>query len=188
MADQREEFQKMCDQWDAALKKGIFTTKPAKSAPERQPAPAGDQYGMSPQMASLAANSENINDVDYWNAVFRLSRGEQVDIRSVDDAGEPTVLRESDGAWPAKSPNPVPLWTRGKDQKNVPSHWFDRSDFDKLARMREELHDLGDKLAGHDGRGERGKAEAALKKIRSLQRELDEFSNTFGTPREEKRS
>ncbi len=182
MADHRDEFQKMCDQWDSALKKGIFKTKPAAPAPKVE-----RDYGMSPQMAAIAGNSENINDVDYWNAVFRLSRGEEVDIRAVDDNGDPTVIHE-ELVVKAKgtNANPIPRWTKGKDQKNIPSGWFDGDDFDRLMKMKEDLHALGDKLATHDGLSQKTKAEAVLTKIRNLQKGIDSLSSSFTLPKEEK--
>lgn len=187
MADYRCEFQKMCDQWDSALKKGIFkTNSQPTSTSNQQDVPSDANYGMTPQMAAVAANSENINDADYWNAIFRLSRGEQVDLHTTSN---PEVLREeltikSKG----KNANPIPRWSRGKDQANVPAHWFDRDDFDKLIRMKEDLHKLGDKLATHDGKAEKTQAEAVLKKIRNLQKQIDELSSELLLPREEKKS
>lgn len=194
MADHRTEFQKLQDSWDKALKAGIFQgakTPPVPKVDVPTPtSPADVNYGMSPQMAAVAANSENINDADYWNTIFRLSRGEQVDDRPtggrLDPRNDhPEVLTEQK-LWPSKSPNPIPLWTKGMDQKYQPSHWFDTADLKTLSRMKEDLHAMGDKLARHDGLGETKQADAVLKKIKGLQIEIENLSNALTVPMEEK--
>ncbi len=192
MPDYRTEMEKLQDHWDKAVKEGVFkdARKPPVPAPDIY-SPRGDvNFGMSPEMAKMASQSEKMNDADYWNAIFKLSRGEQVvnlptGGRLDPNPGNCGILSEGDD-WPAKSPNPVPLWTKGNDQEYQPSHWFDVKDLEKLSKMKEELHALGDKLATHDAKEEKAKAEAAFKKITNLQKEITDLSNFLTTPAEEK--
>jgi hypothetical protein len=201
MADYRTDFQKMCDQWDKACQDGVFKNakKPPVPAPDQYAAPsatspAENSFGMSPQMAAIAANSENINDADYWSAIFKLSRGEQVENiprgGRLDPNPNQTAEMIQEGTWPAKGPNPVTLYSQGKDSKYQKSYWFDVEDLGKLNRMKEDLHALGDKLATQDGKVQvpSKKSESIMKQIKNLQREIDTLSNTLTLPKEEKRS
>jgi hypothetical protein len=193
MSDQREDFQKMVDQWEKAQQDGIFgsSKKPPVPAPDQYAMPTNNQhqqdYGMSPQMAAIAANSEKINDADYWSAIFKLSRGEAVEDRPTGGRLDPNpnsgLMQESTNKnkWTTQAPNPVPFWTRGKDQDNAPAHWFDPDDLNRLARMKEDLHNLGNKLAGSSiTKGV--KSEAVLKEIRNLSKKIDNLSDNLSYP------
>src|SRR5689334_10731652 len=112
--DYHTEMEKLQDRWDKAVKEGVFknSPKPPIPAPDTY-SPRGEvDFGMSPAMANLAAQSEKMNDADYWNAIFKLSRGEQVENLPRGGRLDPNpsnqgVLSEGDN-WPAKSPNPIP--------------------------------------------------------------------------------
>ncbi len=165
--DFRTEFQKLQDTWDQALKEGIFKTAKGPVIPPVDN-PTSSNYGMSSQMAAVASQSEKFSDAEYWNKIFRLSRGEQVD-------GSHEIIQEEK----SPNPNPIPIWTRGKDQENLSSHCFDLDDFNKLVKMKEDLHALGDKVAAMKG-------DEQLKKIKSLESQLDELSTSFSRPDDEK--
>lgn len=193
--DYRTDFQKMCDQWDKACQDGVFKSskKPPVPAPDTYAAPSGNHYGMSDAMAAVAADSENINDADYWSAIFKLSRGEQVDHiprgGRLDPNPAQTAEMIHEGTWPAKGPNPVTIYSQGKDQKYQPNGWADHKDIEKLIKMKEDLHDLGDKLATHDGKVSfpSKKSESIMKQVKNLQLEIDKLTNSLTLPREEKR-
>lgn len=171
--DYRTEFEKMQDQWDAAVRDGVFkdSSKPPLPSPD-DPTPLKD-YGMSREMASVAGASERMSDADYWTAVFRASNGERVA-----EPG-PGVLSEGSGG---RSPNPIPLWTRGVDAENRVARWCDLDDLNKLIEMKKDLHALGDKVAALRG------GEGVAKKIKGLQKQIDEISDSLGQPPEEQRA
>lgn len=192
MSDHRTEFENICDQWDKACRDGIFADagKPPVPSPDvYSPEYGRDNFGMSDKMAAHAANSENSSDADYWRDLFQIARGEQAAPRgrSPEPSGKPEVLRE--GTWPSKGPNPVTVYSQGKDSKYQKSGWFDMKDLGKLIKMKEDLHDLGDKLASNDGKIKfpSKKSESIMKSIDTLQREIDTLSDALTIPREEKR-
>lgn len=191
--DYRTDFQKHCDQWDQACRDGIFknSKKPPVPAPDLY-SPKENNFGMSDKMASIASNSESTNDADYWTAIFKLSRGEQVETPRggrLDPNPEQTAAMIHEGTWPNKGPNPTTLYSQDKDSKYAPSGWFDVDDLGKLAKMKEDLHALGDKLAKQDGlkQNHSKKSDSILKQIRKMQEEIDKLTDTISLPREEKR-
>ena len=193
MADYRTDFQKMCNQWDKACQDGVFKNakKPPIPTSDNPVGKSGDNFGMSNQMAAIAGQSEKINDADYWSAIFRLSRGEQVENMPTGGRLDPNPDKMiQEGTWPNKGPNPVTLYSQDKDYKYQPSNWFDVEDIGKLIKMKEDLHALGDKLATHDGKVQvpSKKSESIMKQIRSLHKQIDSLSDTLTLPREEKRS
>jgi hypothetical protein len=178
MADHLTDMEKLQKQWDDALANGAF-----KSA-KKPPVPAPDvysptNYGMSDAMTQVASQSEKLNDADYWNAIFRLSKGEQVD--TLPQGGRLDPLNENRRCV-SDTPNPIPCWTKGMDQKYEKSSWCDLKDIEKLVKMKEDLHALGDKLASNDAKEGSSQTEAILTKIKNLQSEIDDLSTSLTEP------
>lgn len=198
--DHLSELEELQAKWDAALKGGAFKSA---SKPISKPVPSSGQsadYGMSPGMAQLAANSEKINDSDYWSAVFHLARTGNVsdsvtpEVKGSVSSEAPELMQEVRKTYPPQQVSPPSF---GKDQNPVITpNWIDGKDLLKLNRMKIELHELGDKFAAYDLTGKsksnnenkvqtQGKEPGAdiLKKIHDLQNKIDDLSDTLSPGR-----
>lgn len=199
-------WQDIQSKWDQAQKDGIF----AKSKKPNNPAPTKiadyinedfnpADYGMSPEMVALASNSEKMSDQDYWAAVAQIARVDAVNPQAPSRSEEQPARRTTPGpfgeapegilqeAGSIDTPNPVNASAKGQDNALVPTQgWAGGDVLAKLEKMKLELHELGDKLAGSGADwNEKPKVSTdkpgqdVMKKIHSLWKQIDELSSSL---------
>lgn len=179
------------DIWEKAQKDGIFDDAPKAPVPASQTSD-NSFFGLS---QSNSGNDLNNVDTDYWKQVYDLSaqgrdHDEIMQEMLKPDTNRPLVTdKEELGKMTSRmaaSPNPIPAWTVGPDSQPLPGETapsYTEEDLNKLSTLKGKLHDLQDKVATLEAKGE--KAKKFDEQMSSLMKQIDALSDlvagTFST-------
>jgi hypothetical protein len=164
-----QEFQ---DLWEAAMDK---FAEPEQSAPVKNL--KAESYASEQEDARGLYGIDD--DTAYWRVMASLEKG----------VDSPDILEMIQEVRKDLTANPVPRSTLGKDQTLVVTpDWTDGDDLNKLIKMKQELHDLGDKLAalGVTKESEQKvitygeeKVDSIWSSIKSLRAKIDDLSDNL---------
>lgn len=176
-----KDFDKWCDQWQAAVDKGIF--------PEKKPEDnenVGSYFGFMNK--ELVKKPITDCDTKYWNDVHDLSRLYGQDPEILCEYLRNRLHEENDvdlkslAKDVADSPNPVRPTTVGMDQDITnpvsTGQTYSVDDLKSLDDLKTKLHDLLVKLNSNEGSGNSGSAKLETQ-IKNLQKQIDEFSDSL---------
>jgi hypothetical protein len=172
--DYKDSIDDWTSKWEKALEQGIFPDEP-KSVPSSQTADSSF-FG-----ASDTHPSDEIKDTDasYWGMVHQRAEYPSEMAHGV-LSEEKTNVKEIVNKV-LKSPNPIRQASTGKDtaMENKPlGKTYDDADLDKVAKLKEKLHGLQDKLAAAEGKGSSGKKLES--QIDALMKQIDDASDALG--------
>lgn len=153
----KDDFDSWVDKWDKALADGVF--KDAPKIPGTAPQTSQDSFFGLQQ--SNPTDSINSSDADYWRAINSVADG-GVEMQRIDESDAVSV----------DLPNPVRKSTDGMDQELKPAPLgltFSEEDIKKLEEMKVKLHELENKIAAMDDKGNyESQVKAMLEKIGEL--------------------
>jgi hypothetical protein len=196
---EQEDFNKWCDKWDQAQEKGVFEDAPGPQIPTQD---LGDHSFFGP---TNSHSGNDVSDVDatYWNQVYSMSNGEELEVIS-EDVVEEAAVKKPATEIVAEKPKlkPAPGWSReestashkvskgvgtaanpifmntiGKDQDLKPAQMdatFSEQDVEDLAEMKMKLYDLENKINAADSLSKAGKYKTQLE---NLKNQIDDLSD-----------
>lgn len=157
----KDDFDNWVDKWDKALADGVF--KDAPKIPGTAPQTSHDSFFGLQQ--SNPTDSINSSDADYWRAINAVADG-GVEMQRIDESDTGVSPLASDG------PNPVRRETEGPDQELEPRQLgltFSEDDIRQLEEMKVKLHELENKIAAMDDKGDyESRVKAMIDKIGEL--------------------
>lgn len=175
MKNLHTDLDKYTDQWEKALKNGIFDDAPQPPAPSRDL----DFFG---QMGGEEIVPMNECDAKYWDRVYKLSKrtgpGCAPDPLAPmkEEVDKTAAKRVADKI--ANSANPIEPWTVGKDQDWKPTpNWTDGKELRELAEMKKKLEQLESKMNAQEGLGKSG--DSIQKQIDAMRQKLDDLSDSL---------
>jgi hypothetical protein len=153
----KDDFDSWVDKWDKAIADGVFKDVP--KIPGTAPQTSQDSFfGLS---QTNPTDSINLSDADYWRAISDVADG-GVEMQRIDESDAVSV----------DLPNPVRKSTDGMDQELKPAPLgltFSEEDIKKLEEMKVKLHELEDKIAAMDDKGDyESQVKAMIEKIGEL--------------------
>jgi hypothetical protein len=190
-----DKFDQWVDQWEKALKDGVFDGAPKPAIPKPE-----SFFGLY----NNASTESEIKDVDaaYWNHVYKLSNnsGEAPDpLESLNEAelslkkpqkSHPTDFTlvqttESDGLTTAEItdklgglPNRVQPSTRGVDKRNhVTPNWSGGEQIQELHDLKVQLEKVESEFNAAEANGNVKKMKSLVEKMDGLSKKLDKLSN-----------
>lgn len=167
MKDIRSDLEKYTDQWDKALKDGIFDDAPKSPSPRYT-----DWFGHSSSASETEINDEEVED---WKHIANDGPEE-----ILQEETEPTKqeLKKMTSRM-ANSNNPVHPDSLGNDQDVVVNqNWgVGGEEIEELAEMKVKLEQLESRLNAEEGMGKSGKG--ISEQIKSLKKQIDELSNSL---------
>lgn len=177
MENIEDQFDKWTQQWDKALKDGIFP--PAKPA---DPVGKSNFFGQT-QVDDSKLDPED-KEVSYWNDIAHYSESESYELLT--EAKKKVV--DKDVAEKAKkianSSNPVDYRSLGKDAKNVPTEWGSGKNFTKLTELKKKLFDLEVKFLSIHAIGNNDKALDGVKdEMEQVSKTIDKLSDKMASLR-----
>lgn len=167
MQDFRSDLEKYQDQWEQALKDGVFKDAPKPAVPSHP-----DWFGHSQNVSDT-----EIDDVDaeYWKQMMDEG-GEEL----LQEETEPTKeeLKKMTSRM-ANAHNPVFPQSLGNDQDVVVAqNWgVGGKEIEELAEMKIKLEQLESRLNAEEGMGKSGKS--ISEQIKNLKKQIDELSNSL---------
>jgi protein subunit release factor A len=167
MKDIRSDLEKYTDQWEKALKDGVFDDAPKSPSPRHT-----DWFGHSTSASETEINDE---EAEYWKQMMDEG-GEEL----IQEENEPTKdqLKKMNSRL-ANSHNPVHPDNLGNDQDVIVNqNWaVGGKEIEELAEMKVKLEELESRLNAD---------EAMLKptvkvteQIKNLKKQIDELSNSL---------
>ena len=184
LSEQKDQFDSWCDQWEKAMKDGVFEDAPKQTT---TPVQTADVSYFGPTDTHPTTDIKDV-DAQYWNQVYSMSRNSG-------DSPDPTLLHEEKNTQQiskivnamGQSPNPIRAPSVGMDQSMEPGPLgvtFGPEDIQEIADLKVKLHGLKDKLNTLEGKGQGDKKLEST--IGSLQNKIDELSDALGKafPRE----
>jgi hypothetical protein len=187
--DVRDDFDGWCNQWEKALKDGIFDDAPKPP----QPAPPGpDFFG---QYSGATGGDVNDAEAKYWADVYKMSGGNMPDEQLNEmklaswekriPASDTSDVRKDKAKTVADDPNPIYPDSYGRDgvsdktgMTRVSAGWGADDRLSEIEDMKKELYDLECTMGDKEGFTEE-KAKAAEGKINALKKKLDDLSNSL---------
>jgi hypothetical protein len=172
MKNLHTDLDKYTDQWEKALKDGIFA-----DAPKLPPATPPDFFGQW----DGGDEDVQINECDakYWAQVYARSShsGEAPDIlKEEPEATKSQVMQMSKAV--GNSANPVYPPSDGKDQNpRVTPNWTDGKELRELADLKKQLEKLESEMNAEEGVGKSG--DSIQKKINNMREKLENLSNSL---------
>jgi hypothetical protein len=173
MENIEDQFDKWTQQWDKALKDGVFPpTKPA------EPVGKSNFFGQT-QVDDSKLDPED-KEVSYWNDIAHYSESESYELLT--EAKKKKVV-DKDVAEKAKkvakSSNPVDYTNLGKDAKNVPTEdWGSGENINKLTELKKKLFDLEVKFLSKHAVGNNEKeVDSAKKEMEEVSKMIDDISD-----------
>jgi hypothetical protein len=167
MQDIRSDLEKYADQWDKALKDGVFDDAPKSPSPRHT-----DWFGHSSSASDTEINDE---EAEYWKQIANDGPEELIQ-----EENEPTKqeLKKMTSRM-ANSHNPVHPQSLGNDQDVVVTqNWgVGGEEIEELAEMKVKLEQLESRLNAEEGMGKSGKG--ISEQIKSLKKQIDELSNSL---------
>jgi len=163
--DMRTDLEKYADQWDKALKDGVFDDAPKPAVPSH-----GDWFGHS---SNVADTEIDYSDADYWS---QLAGGDEL----LQEETEPTPAElKKMVSRMANSNNPVHPNSLGNDQDVVVTqNWgTGGEEIEELAEMKIKLEQLESRLNAEEGMGKSGKS--ISEQIKGLKKQIDDLSNSL---------
>jgi hypothetical protein len=173
--DYKDSIDDWTSKWEKALEKGIFPAE-EKSVPSSQTADSSF-FGASDTHPSDEIKGD---DASYWGMVHQRAEYPAELVHGVLSEDKKNGVKEI-VTKVLKSPNPVRQASTGKDQDNddkALGKTYDDADLDKVAKLKEKLHDLQDKLAAAEGKGDSGKKLES--QIDALMKQIDDASDALG--------
>jgi hypothetical protein len=161
----KDDFENWVDKWDKALADGVFKDSP--KIPSTAPQTSQDSFFGLQQ--SNPTDSINSSDADYWRAISSVADG-GVEMQRIDESDAVSV----------DLPNPIRKSTEGADQDLKPGSLgitFSEDDIRQLEEMKVKLHELENKIAAMDDKGD---YEA---KVKSMIEKIGEISNKMCYPK-----
>lgn len=153
----KDDFDNWVDKWDKALENGVF--KDAPKLPSTAPQTSQDSFFGLQQ--TNPTDSIDSADADYWRAISAVADG-GVEMQRIDEADAVSV----------NLPNPIRHSTEGKDQDLDSERLgltFSEDDIKQLEEMKVKLHELENKIATMEEKGEyESQVKSMLKKISEL--------------------
>jgi hypothetical protein len=153
----KEDFDGWVDKWDKALKSGVFNDAP--KIPSTAPHTSQDSFFGLQQ--TNPTDSIRSSDADYWRAISSVADG-GVEMQRIDESDAVSV----------DLPNPVRKSTEGTDQDLKPAPLgltFSEEDVRKLEEMKIKLHELENKIAAMEDKGDyESQVKAMIDKIGEL--------------------
>jgi hypothetical protein len=179
------DFQKWCNQWDAALADGFK----GDEGQGKRIIPVNTQTSMDsffgPQ-DTHPSDSPVEDDVAYWKDVYQMSKSMGMDVADPEEMlhdskkAQPVInegLQDKKSKFPA---NPRQYDAKGVDQEMTPeslSVTFDEEDIKELADMKLRLYELETKYVAAKMKGE--SAQKMEQQLSDLKKKFDEFSSMF---------
>lgn len=166
MKDINSDLQHYADQWEKALKDGIFADAPKPKEAEN---PTGfgsgeDFFGLYPDTDEDAPLNEC--DTQYWNMVYRMSNHQ----------GEsPDILKEDKTKGTATAPNPIQSDSVGIDQETT-DDFYDVRNLTELSELKSSLEKLESKLNSEEGLGKKSGVQS---KIDTLKKQINDLSDSL---------
>jgi hypothetical protein len=171
MQDFRSDLEKYTDQWEKALKDGVFDDAPKSPSPRHT-----DWFGHTTNASETQIDDE---DVENWNQIFN-------------DGGEALLQEEKEtpkdelkkmSSRMADSNNPVHPDSLGNDQDTVVvQNWgVGGKEIEKLAEIKIKLEQLESRLNAEEGMGNSGKG--ISEQIKKIKKDIDELSNSLNGSR-----
>lgn len=165
-----QEFEKWVDQWDKALKDGVFDKSEEKPVDLDLPKPSKENF-----FGSLEIDTNSVpdqKDIDYWNDITNYSESEN------------TILNESEKKEKKErvekivnSPNPIEVDTVNKDTNKLNKTFVKEDQINKLAELKDKMYKLENELITKEILGKNyKKAEKALQNIKKL---IDKISDSL---------
>ena len=155
MENIEDQFDKWTQQWDKALKDGVFP--PAKPA---EPVGKSNFFGQT-QVDDSKLDPED-KEVSYWNDIAHYSEAKKI----------------------ANSSNPVDYKNLGKDAKNIPTEWGSGKNFTKLTELKKKLFDLEVKFLSIHAIGNNDKALDGVKdEMEQVSKMIDKLSDKMASLR-----
>jgi len=175
MKDIRSDLEKYTDQWDKAIKDGIFDD--ALKSP-KSPSPRHTSwFGHNTNASETEINDE---EAEYWKQVMDEGGGEEL----IQEETEPTKKElKKMTSHMANAHNPVSQQSLGNDQDVVVAkNWgVGGKEIEELAEMKVKLEQLESRLNAEEGMGKSGKS--ISEKIKNLKKQIDELSNSLNGDR-----
>ena len=181
---QKDQLDKWADMWDKALEKGIFDDGPGPPIPS--PHTSDDSFfglkNTNPTAEIKDADSE------YWAGLHNtpelgghgerlLQEQKKKDVREATDIASSWTDPKTSKKYPA---NPLPTDTGGKDQALEPAQLgvtFDEKDIEKLIDIKNQLHELENKIIVASVGGKSTKSVET--QIENLKKKLDKLSSSL---------
>lgn len=165
-----DQFYKWTQQWDKALKDGIF---PVSSSKEKDSDNLRSNFFGQTNTGDVDPQPEE-DEVSYWN-----------DIANYAEADSYELLNENKTKKMAKSSNPVDYQNLGKDAKNTPvENWTDGDSLNKLNELKKKLYDLEVSFLSKHAMGFKEEdLENVKKEIQKVSSLIDGISDKIGSLR-----
>lgn len=192
-------FQDYLNQWDEAVRKGIFNDPSLKP---QQPKEVSFFEGFKSKKVEEVLET---NDYQDWTKIYKMSMGEDrvplvteakkepenkdsaANFKPVKESKKKDLKIEKKAKDLANTPNPVQHPTYGADGRD-PETGRTRvtagfsaaaEDLDKIAELKKEIYKLEVQMSGKDGLDEK-KIKSVQKKIQKLKDMVEEISDSFG--------
>lgn len=171
--DLRSDLEKYQDQWEKAIKDGVFADAPKPEKPA-----AGSWFGHSNVQDSEIEEKE----VEDWENIYNMADpdfkdgGEQLIQEETEPTGE--ILKKVASRM-ANTHNPLSKQSLGNDQDIVVNqNWgVGGKEIEELAEMKIKLEQLESRLNAEEGMGKSGKG--ISEQIKNLKKQIDELSNSL---------
>lgn len=171
--DQVEMMREMQEKWTATLGTDTFSNLRPVVRPAEQDR-IEDYQDFQRQRPTV---NPKVNDECYWDLVAKAAK-------NPNDAPDVIEYLMEQEKQPV-SPNPVRIATLGMDQAPVVTpNWINGEDLEKLARMKCELHEIGDKFAAAEATMD-SKAKGLWEQIKTLREKIDELSDSLSPTKEQ---
>jgi hypothetical protein len=168
------EFNNWVDQWDKALKDGIFKDLPKEDITITNNEPSKESFFGDLNINQNSEPSEE--EVGYWNDVNNYSE----DVVLNEESKFKKINKIKSKA--ANSPNRIDFSTVGKDSKQPSSKGFVSVDLiEKLRKLKDDLYNLENKSLTKEALGENyKKVEKEIEKLHSI---IDDISDELNQAR-----
>ena len=180
--DLRSDLEKYTDQWEKALKDGVFADAPKEQRP--------GQGTMKPNWfghSSVEDSEIEQEEAEDWENLYKMA---DPDFKG---GGEELIQEETEASTDklkkvatrmANSHNPVNSDSLGHDQDVVVTqNWgFGGKEIEELAEMKIKLEQLESKLNAEEGLGGK-KAKSISEQIKSLRQQIDGLSDSLNGSR-----
>lgn len=168
MKDIRTDLEKYTDQWEKALKDGVFDDAPKPAVPRH-----ADWFGHSQNVVDTEIDD---TEAEYWKQIMSDGEGEQL----LSEESEPTKAElKKVASRMSNSHNPVLPQSLGNDNDVVVAqNWgIGGKEIEELAEMKIKLEQLESRLNAEEGMGKSGKS--VSEQIKNLKKQIDELSNSL---------
>lgn len=182
MDDIRTDLEKYQDQWEKALKDGVFADAPKEQRP--------GQGTMKPNWfghSSVEDSEIEQEEAEDWENLYNMTdpdyKGEGEELIQ-EESEAPTDKLKKAAIRTANSHNPVHPDSLGHDQDVVVTqNWgFGGKEIEELAEMKIKLEQLESKLNAEEGLGGK-KAKSISEQIKSLRKQIDGLSDSLNGSR-----